>query len=294
MRTNCRITIFSDSLPEIEIMITLGATKLEYSSPVRSNPLVFLDVDDSNPHFNEILELAEEIKGKAQVSTMFFVSFTEEECFRARYLHVRSTFAGLDSIYYPGQYEQLHYYETVTVQGKNIYDRYEHTQQIAPTIAKKKPTWRADRQFCSDYGSAMQNLYCSDLARKVIVDSGLTGVQFHEVLSEKTRTPFSDLWQLWPEECEDFLMPGPYMQTRACKDCGKIRYYSSGGRARLIIREDIVPVGLDFMQVAGAVGADTGYPYNVVSHRAYCVLKQSSIARALVFEPLAPLGTGGQ
>jgi len=286
MRTYCRITVFSDSLPELERMIRLCATKVEYSPAHIPNPPIFFDIDDSQPHFNEILELAEEIKGKAQVSTMFFVSFTEEECFQAKYLHVRSTFAGLDSIYYPGQYEQLHYHETVMIRGRKIYDRYEHTQQVAPTIAKKKPIWRADRQFCSDYGSAMQNLYCSDVAKTVIMGSGLTGVQFHEVLSEKTQAPFPDLWQLWPKECDDFLKPGPYMQARVCKDCGKIRYYSSGGRARLMIREDIVPEGLDFMQVAGAVGADTGYPYNVVSHRAYCVLKQSSIARALVFEPL--------
>lgn len=286
MRIKCRIAIFSDSLPEMEKLIAFGAVKLEYSPPPGSTPLVFFDVDDSNPHYTKVLELAEDIKGKARVSTRFYVSFTEEECFRAKYLHVRSTFAGLDSICCPGQYEQLHYYETATIQDRKIYDRYEHTQQIAPTVAKKKPTWRADRQFCSDYGSAMQNLYCSDLAKTVIISNGLTGAQFHAVLSERGRTPLADVWQLWPEECADFLMPGPYMQTRACKDCGQIRYYSSDGRGRLKIQENLVPEGLDFMQITGAVGADTGYPYHVISHRAYCTLTQSSLARALVFEPL--------
>ena len=111
----------------------------------------------------------------------------------------------------------------------------------------------------------MMNLYCSDQAKSVILSAGLTGAEFHEVLKEKTGEPVPDLWQLRPTECEDCLSPGPFMQTRKCRCCGKTRYYTSGGRAQLRIREDLVPKGLDFLQVPGAVGAEIGYPFNIIS-----------------------------
>ena len=286
MKTNCRITVFSDSLPELEKIVDLGANRIKIQNATLKCPS-FFDVDDSKPHFNEILELVEIIKEKAQVQMSFHLVYSEEECSNAAFLHVRSTYAGLDSVYYQGQYELLHYFDTATMQGKRLYDRFEHMKQIGPTIANTKPIWKTTRHFCSDYGSAMQNLYCSDYAKKMIETGDLTGVEFRKVLSAKSHSPLSDLWQLWPKECEDFLAAGPFMQTRACKECGKTRYYTAGGRAQIQLRKESVPEGLDFLQIPGAVGADTGYPFYIVSHRAYIALTQAKLVRSLVFEPLS-------
>lgn len=285
MKTICRITVFSDSLPELEKIAALGASRIEIQNSTLYCPC-FFDVDDCNPHFDEILALVELIKKKASVQTSFHLVYSEEERSNAEFFHVRSTYAGLDSAYDPNQYELLHYYDTVTMQGKKLYDRFEHVRQIGSIIANKKPIWKTTRQFCSDYGSAMQNLYCSDFAKKVIESGDLTGVEFYNVLSAKTRSPLSDLWQLWPKECEDFLAAGPFMQTRTCKECGRTRYYTAGGRTQIKIRKECTPEGLDFLQVPGAVGADTGYPYIIVSRKAYFALTQAKIVRSMVFEPL--------
>ena len=286
MKTNCRLTICPASLPEVEEIQALGAKQLDSSLA----HMVHFDLWDNNPHFEEIMALVEQIRqreGQHAATTAFTPHFNEEECGAAKFLHVRSTFAGLDPVFYPEQYEVSHFLERVIVYKDKGYDRYEHVEQKLDTMTEKPPKWRASRQFCSESPSAMTNLYCSDLARHVIEQAGLQGASFRPVLSAKTSEPLPDVWQLWPQECEDFLAPGDFMQARPCPVCGRTRYIpTQNGRGRMCVREELVPRDLDFMQVPACFGADCGYPFLVISQRANRALKEAGIAGGLVFAPL--------
>ena len=49
---------------------------------------------------------------------------------------------------------------------------------------------------------------------------------------------------------------------------------------------ELVPQDLDFMQVPSCYGADWGYPFCVISHKAYRLLRDASLDRSLIFKPL--------
>lgn len=283
MKTKCSLLICPATLPEVKCIEELGAKRQESLAH-----LAQFDLWDQDPHFEEILELVEKIRqreGHRAASTFFTLHYTEAECEAAQFLRVRSCCAGFDSVEVPEQYELSHFFEKVIVYKDKGYDRYEHVKQKLDTMTEKPPKWRAARQFCSDYGSNMVNLYCSDLAMRTIEKAGLTGASFRPVRNAKTGEPLPDLWQLWPQECEDFLAPGEFTMTRPCPVCGRTRYVPND-RGRMRVRAELVPQDLDFMQVPSCYGADRGYPFYVISHKAYRLLRDASLDRSLIFEPL--------
>ena len=73
--------------------------------------------------------------------------------------------------------------------------------------------------------------------------------------------------------------------TRPCPVCERTRYVPTG-RGRMRVRAELVPRDLDFMQVPSCYGADSGRPFYVISHKAYRLLKDASLDRSLIFEPL--------
>ena len=109
MVTHCRIAVHADALREMEQLEALGA--------VRWKDCPVYDLNDTQPHFDEILKLLENTE-KARV-TIFWHTYSEKERSQAGYLHVRSTYAGLESFFFhPECYELLHYYDTPYWRGR--------------------------------------------------------------------------------------------------------------------------------------------------------------------------------
>ena len=243
--------------------------------------------DDSRLCEVERLLDAEGLFSSPDMFITYTKKYSAQECNEAKYLHVQSVYAGVQfpDIDYQEVFRSSHFAETVMIGARQI-DVHEHSVQIAPIQLVKAPKWRTARQFCSGYFNGMVDLFCSDMAKGIIEEAGLAGSEFRPVLSRKSQKPVPNVWQLWPHECEDFLAPGPHMDIRTCATCGMRRYVHRDGRAEIQIHDDTIPHGLDFMQSPPLVGKEIGYPYYVISSRAYRVLEQAKITQDLVFTPL--------
>ena len=253
-----------------------------------------IHVLEDDPAFNEIRSIFEQAKNtEACVIESCTISYSEKERLSAKWLRIRSMYDGVDNghddwgISYANKHASGR--KHVILGKESTKEIYEHTIQIAPLQTTVVPKWRANRQFCTDLYSGI-SLCCSDVAKRVIEESRMTGAKFCPVLSASTRIPLPNVWQICPKECENFLAPGPYINTSTCRVCGQTLYsHKIIGRGELRIQEDRIPKGLDFMQTPPLVN---GRPFYVISQRAYQVLKEAQITRALVFEPLSGTGDG--
>ena len=246
----------------------------------------FFYVTEGSDEFEKVLPLIEEVQndGHTEVHLQYFLEYSEQELQNAPWLHIRSNYAGIT----PTNASQIYEYRCpieLNDEGKTKV-LYEHTIQVKDVEIRRGPKWRAARQFCSDYHSAMIALYCSNAARNVIEDNHLSGAGFRSVLKDKTQKEFPDIWQIWPHESCNFLIAGPYEETRICRVCGEKRYCSSDGRAQLYVDQSRIPHDYDFLQSPPVYGTNTGFPYYVISQRAYRVLKDANITKDLVFIPL--------
>lgn len=236
-------------------------------------------------------EIAETVVKQAQkngatVIMNYINSFSDSEIEQARWLHLRSIFAGFECCNKKWPYHSECLRGDQVIDGKKIGVQHEHLIQVASFEAKRSPKWKKERQFCSNYSSAMTALFCSDQAKEMIEQNGLTGAQFSTVFHCNSTQVLDNLWQLTAVEVEDFLMPNQDVIVWECESCGRKRYSARNGKGAFGIQENNVPRGLDFFQSFPVVGADIGYPYLVISAKACRALKQAGITRGLVFEPM--------
>ena len=245
------------------------------------------DITEDNPCFNDVLDIinaAETIEGTS-VSIEFSKKYCIEELNKAEYLHIRSTYAGVIPLEeYRSSY--VSFIHNSNQQGH----LHEHFIQVGPPVIKKHPSWRPDRHFATDYDSAAIHLFCSNTAKQIIQDNQLKGADFRPVLDVQTMQPSEHVFQLFPLECVDFLLPGRFLSPGwNCCVCNQRRYINQDGRAELFLRRSLLPEKIDFMQTPPLVGGDTGHPYYVISNRAYHVLRDNRLTRGLVFEALSTL-----
>ena len=246
-------------------------------------------IDKDSESYSSVLRIVEAAvsKGGSIREKRYEVEYTENDCATAKYLYVRSSFEGFVHDFYAGYEEYLHRNGSKTFsfgQKRKQIDVYEHLVQRGLTRTDKCPVWKTTRQFRN--GLTATRLFCSDSAKKIIEESGLIGAEFTPVLSCKTKMPMDDLWQLCPAECEIAFKPGKHITCRPCPVCGKTRLIPEDARAELVIRDGAIPADLDFVQTPPSYGVDCGVPLIIISNKAYHVLKQANIARALVFTPI--------
>ena len=256
--------------------------------------LVIVNVYEDDPAYNAVIRICDNLEQPdRKVFQMCEKQYSEEERSKAKWLHVYSTYFGIDN----GFGEWRRFYKNIHATGRYVtafgektsVKEYEHKIQIAPLQSNTPPKWRSTRQFCTDKYSGFV-LLCSEVARQTIKDSELNGATFCPVLSAKTGEEYANVLQLMPAMCEDFLAPGPFIKTWTCNTCGKTLYrHMVTGRGELLIREEQIPKNLDFVQTPPIV---SGCPYYVISQRAYHILKDAQITRSLVFEPLGGTGDG--
>ena len=234
------------------------------------------DVAENSKYFDVALYVAE--KAKMIEGTFEMILFTKKysntELENADYLHIRSVYVGISPL---DEYRSSY----------TSFEHDEHFIQVGPPIIKKHPSCQLNRHFATDYDSATVHLFCSHTAKQIIEENQLTGAEFRDVLDLKTRQPASDVFQLFPQECADFLSPGRYYSPgHICKICGQRRINEQDGRAEMLLNKRQIPENVDFMQSPPVIGADAGYPYYVISNKAYRVLQDHHLTRGLVFESL--------
>ncbi len=244
------------------------------------------DVSEDGIEYQYIDSVIQRIKelDYLKIKQLYSVTYSNEELEKADYLMVRSVFTGFEAV---NSYEVFFHDSGVVVEKDNqSFVLSEHCLQIEQPRILKGPVWRTTRQFCGSLTDSV-GLYCSDYARNIIEKNGITGASFRPVYHAKTGEPIKDLWQLWPQECQDFLLPGEGVECSYCKTCGQRKYnISISRRCILYLNRDKIPANIDVFQSPPLVGATIGVPVYIMARKAYHLLKEKNIIRSLVFEPI--------
>ena len=263
----------------------LGIDVVQLAPQIAMRGYYVFHVVEESSCFSEIIEWidrAKKIEG-TDIKILYSIKFTEEELSKADFLEIRSVYAGITPLdAFRSSYIRMEHECDIGYAGQM-----EHFVQVGPPVIRKFPSWRQNRHFASDYDSAMTYLFCSSHAKQIIEESGLTGAEFNPVIDARTKQPAKDVWQIHPQECDDFMLPGPFLTAfRPCKICGKMRHVNTDGRYLPILSRSLIPLSVDFMQTPPLVGADIGYPFYVITGKAYRVLKKANMTRGLAFSAL--------
>lgn len=223
----------------------------------------------------------------AAYSVRYEREFSEEDRLAAPYLGVTSSFICMSSINEETIMERRCLVDQIPrcTGSKHLVDLYRHFVQVeAPVTNKKRIPWREDR--CFGMAAPVQHsLICNDRAKNVIEASGLRGAEFRPVLKKQDMSPLVDAWQLWPTELDDFLVAGEGMYTFRCEKCGAVMLGAKDPNSihEFLIDARKMPSELDFFQSKPVF---YGMQIPIISQRAYRVLKEANMLRAMIVTPL--------
>lgn len=280
----------------------LEQNKVRYT---RSNATdwVGFDVDPSRESYATIMEYLQTLQASNDGKRAYWVRYenvySETDRLSAAYLYVLSSFNCLEPVNADTVMAGSCYLGTWVPQDlgplfhidKPI-AHYRHWVQAEPFVIKKPVNWKPNRCFggCQLF---LFPLFCNDHSKEVIESAGLGGASFRPVLWHRTKREVPDVWQLWPQELEDFLEAGPYTEEHVCELCGRRYFTPVRGDAEFRIRAESIPDGLDYFQSYPSIGNEKCAPIYIVSQRAYRVLKGANIARSLLFRPMGTQGQSG-
>ncbi len=147
-----------------------------------------------------------------------------------------------------------------------------HLEQVREFISKRTPKWKSGYQFCSVETGAVTIIFCSDYAKEAIIQSGVTGVDFMNVLKGDLKTQTPDVSQLvfknkLPLEAYKFV--GDYTEEK-CPMCGKINYcFTDPNCDNIRLNTDLIPKGIDAFGSQIRLGWGHGHEPIVISKKLY-------------------------
>lgn len=158
-----------------------------------------------------------------------------------------------------------------------------HYTQAGSYAVSKSPKWGTNRFFsgCSD--GIATDLFCRDLAKEILEESGLTGIRFAPVLKYKTIHPMPDVHQLLFDHIipAEAIVPIQGYTARECETCHK-QLLEPDGPFIYGIKVEMLDRSIDFFATDPIFG---GWPYKIVSQRVYCLLREKKIDKNLGFIP---------
>lgn len=244
-----------------------------------SKGTVQMDISERNPYWIDVQKYILE----NHVFSLSETSFTEKELSDASFLRVWSRWR----CGYP-QPEDGFAYRSITysehnfckVCGRGLF-------QQAPFWIKKTPNW-GNRHFMM-LNWVMDELFMDDTAKSVLLDAGIAGGGFRQVLNKKGTEVLPNIWQ-W--DISKVLSAGVCFDNRSldritmCSACGGIKYHPTGV-GMLPVRREVFTNAPDVMKTEEFFGSDHAAGRKIiVSQRIYRLLKDNRLIRGLVFEPI--------
>ena len=229
-----KIIHISTTVDPEETCLFLEQRKIPYTR-IPGMDWVRFEVNPEKEIFAEIQQYLRKLKATREGKRAFWANYenvySEEDRLDASYLYVLSSFSCLEPVNdetimggacYLGSRE-LPDHGPLFHRPKLI-PRYRHQIQAEPFFIKKRVNWRPNRCFggCQLY---LYPLFCNDHAKEIIGAAGLQGASFQPVLRHGTGLEVPDVWQLLPQELEDFLEAGPHTEEHVCEICGR-RYFT--------------------------------------------------------------------
>ena len=171
---------------------------------------------------------------------------------------------------------------------KTPYDtRYRHRKQINPYLSKRTPKWKSNYNFCSMIGD-FNRIFCSDLAKKMIANRDLVGVDYMPVVNRRGE-PTANVNQMifhnvLPMDCFNFI--GEY-STHKCETCGIIHYeFKRPGDDNIRVRTDLIPSGIDAFVAERSFSRGWIRPPVIISKKFYNLLANEMKEKHLRYYPI--------
>ena len=193
--------------------------------------------------------------------------FSNEEMENANWYTFEATRLDIETSDEDYTYEFFCPYETITG------TRYRHRKQVNPYISKRTPKWKNNYNFCAINTGDFSTIFCSDIAKRMIQNRNISGIDFMPVVNRKN-IPTENVSQLCfsnilPRKAFNFI--GEYREI-ICPTCGKIDYeFVRPNDDNLRINTDLIPDGIDVFSAEMSVFQGWGVPPVIVSKK-FCDL----------------------
>ena len=239
------------------------------------NRYFICDVYSDNERIDEILALLTK-------KPMVKVIFSEEEMESANWYTFEATRWDIETGRPDFTYQYSCPYETSTG------TRYRHKKQINYCISKRTPKWKNNYNFCSINTGDFFDIYCSDLAKKMITNRDIVGIKFNPVVNVKgvSTENVSQLVYSHKLPVSTFEFIREYRED-VCPSCGYIQYsFRDPGEDNMRILADKFPEGIDFFVAEFQVRTGWGaYPV-IVSKKMYDLVAKEMKEKHVRFKPI--------
>ena len=251
---------------DVFVIDFLKTKNIKYEADLRLKRIYFTiysDTDNSNELLTYIQALPETSIAKSSV-------FSKQEMEEANWYLLYATRMGMETKNVDYTYDAKCPY--VTVYGMQ---KHHHLDQVNPFVSSKTPKWKNGYNFCSTETGFMTQIFCSDLAKNVIRNSQVTGVDFIPVLKKDLKTETPDVNQLiftnkLPLEAFTFI--GKYHED-VCQSCGRINYiFEELNCDNIRLNVDVIPKNIDAFGSEIIVGWGFGEELIVISKKLYNIL----------------------
>lgn len=273
MKTKYRCLEPYKSANSSKIIKILEEEKIKYTD-IMGNAFVFYLYSDH--------ERTKEILGYLQEKYYMEALFSKEEMEAANWYTFEATRHDIESSDDHFTYQYSCPYETETG------TRYRHAKQVNPYLSKRTPKWKNNYNFCSVNTGDYNKIFCSDIAKMMIENRGITGVEFMPVVNRKN-IPTENVSQLrFPNILprEAFVFIGEYTEI-VCPTCGKINYeFAQPGYDNIRVKTELIPNGIDIFSAEMSTSRGWIVPPVIVSKKVYDLVVNEMKEKHVRFRPI--------
>ena len=166
--------------------------------------------------------------------------------------------------------------------------RYRHEKQVNPFLSKRTPKWKNNYNFCSVNTGDFNKIFCSDIAKMMIKNRDITGVDFMPVVNRRN-IPTENVSQLYfpnilPKDA--FIFIGEYTEI-VCPTCGKINYqFAQPDYDNLRVKTELIPDGIDIFSAEMSVRRGWAVPPVIVSKKFFNLVAKEMNEKHVRFRPI--------
>ena len=256
-----------------KIIKILEEEKIKYDD-IMGNAFVFYLHSDH--------ERTKEILGYLQEKYYMEAIFSKEEMENANWYTFEATRHDIETSDFDFTFKQSCPFKT------ELGTRYWHTVQVNPFVSKRIPKWKNNYNFCSVNTGDFNQIFCSDIAKMMIKNRDITGVDFMPVVNRKN-IPTDNVSQLrfpniLPRKAFDFI--GKYKEI-VCPTCGKVRYtFEHPGYDNMRIKTELIPSDIDAFSAEMSVREGWIVPPVIVSKKIYNLVVNEMKEKHVRFMPI--------
>ena len=165
--------------------------------------------------------------------------------------------------------------------------RYRHAKQVNPYLSKRTPKWKNNYNFCSGLGD-YNEIFCSNIAKMMIENRGITGVEFMLVVNRKNILTENVSQLRFPNILprEAFVFIGEYTEI-VCPTCGKINYeFVQPGYDNIRVKTELIPNGIDMFSAEMSTSRGWIVPPVIVSKKVYDLVVNEMKEKHVRFRPI--------